>query len=63
MPLCWKALVCMSFILEYFLQGMLLLLVDEQEFLSEVGVEAIPIHLIAQLADGRIDQQQLFAIA
>jgi len=52
MPLCWKALVCMSFILEYFLQGMLLLLVDEQEFLAEVGVEAIPIHLIAQLADG-----------
>ena len=63
MPLCLKALVCMSFILEYFLQGMLLLLVDEQEFLSEVGVEAIPVHLIAQVADGRIDQQQLFAIA
>ena len=63
MPMCLKYLVRMSSILEYFLQGVLLLLVDEQEFLSEMGVEAIPLHLIAQLSDGRIDQQQFFAIA
>jgi hypothetical protein len=53
----------MGFILEYFLQGVLLLPIDEQEFLSEMGVEAIPLHLIAQLSDRRINQQQFFAVA
>jgi hypothetical protein len=47
----------MSVILEYFLQRVLLLLVDEQQFLSEMSVEAIR-SAIAQLSEGRIDQQQ-----
>jgi hypothetical protein len=53
----------MRSILEYFLQSVLLLLIDEQKFASKVGVEPIPLYLIAQLFNGGVDEQQLFSIA
>jgi hypothetical protein len=53
MPTCAKEyLVLMSFILEDLLQGGLLLLINEQEFPSEMCVESVTLDLVAKLSDG-----------